>query len=109
MNRARFYFFQPVRFLADIDDLTHSNVPSLQQAYSLPSTWLSLGIGTLRPRMEGVFTQDIAVYLDACDAPTSMETLSHNPEMLSGVLASSYLAWGSPTRSDSSRSRISEA
>src|SRR5438874_1190125 len=86
MNRARFNFFELVRFFADIDDLTHSNVPPLQQTNRLFSAWFSFGIGTLRTRMKRVFTQNIAVCFDACDAPTSMETLGGDSVMLSCVL-----------------------
>src|SRR6266851_6075352 len=86
MNCARFYFFEQVRFSADVNDLTNTNVAPLQQADSLFSTRFSSRVGTLRPRMKRIFTQNIAVGLDACNAPTPVEALRRNSVMLSTVL-----------------------
>src|SRR5437588_2663530 len=86
MNYSRFDFFELIRFLADIDDLTDSNMPPLQQTNSLSSTWFSFGIGTLCPWMKRVFTENISVGLDASDAPASVETLRRNFISLSCVL-----------------------
>src|SRR6266536_1516337 len=86
MNCARFYFFDPVRFFADIDDLIHLNVSSSQQAYCLFATRLSLSIGALRPRMKFIFTQNIAVRLDSCCEPSAVKALGGNLIVLSGVL-----------------------
>ncbi len=86
MNQARFYFFELVRFFADVNDLTNTNVAPLQQADSLFSTRFSSRIGALRPRMKRIFTQNIAIRLDACNAPTPVEALRRNSVMLSSVL-----------------------
>ncbi len=86
MNCARFYFFEPVRFFADIDDLIHLNVPSPQQPYCLFATRLSLSIGALRPRMKFIFTQNIAVGLDSGYQPSSVKALGRNLIVLSCLL-----------------------
>jgi hypothetical protein len=75
MNDPRFDFFKLVRFFTDINDLTHSNVPSLQETDSLSSAWLPFAISALRSRMECILAQNVAVSLYACNAPASVETL----------------------------------
>jgi len=86
MNRARFHFFELVRFSANVNDLADSNVPSVQQPDSLFSAGLSVDIGTLRSRMERIFMQDIAVSFHSCNAPAAVETFSRNSILLSRVL-----------------------
>ena len=49
-------FFEAVGLLAYIDDLSHPNVPPLQQTDCLPAARLAFGVGALRPRMEFIFT-----------------------------------------------------
>jgi hypothetical protein len=83
MNCARFDFFKPVCFSSDIDDLTHSNVPAVQQAYSLFTPGFSSGIGTLRSWVEFVFAQDVAVRLNSPHVPTTMEAFCRNSVLVS--------------------------
>ena len=60
MNCAGFYYFEPVRFFANIDDLTDPNVSPLEQANSLPTARLAFGIGTSQVR-DVLATQTLAM------------------------------------------------
>src|SRR5258708_31963333 len=78
MNHARFHFFDPVRFLADIDNSLHPNVPPLQKPYSLFAAGFSPCIGALGSGMKFIFTQNIAVGLHSCREPSTVEAGSRN-------------------------------
>src|SRR5689334_17225550 len=85
MNCSCFDFLQLVRFLPDIDDLTHANVSSLEQANSLFSAWLSVHVGALGSRMKRIFTHHIAIRLHSCGVPIPVEAFRCNSILLSRV------------------------
>ena len=72
MNYARFNFFEPVRFLADVDDPFDPYVSSAQQPEGLLAAGLSLRIRALPTEMELLLAQNFAVSLYACDASTAV-------------------------------------
>jgi hypothetical protein len=63
MNYARFHFFNPIRFFADVDDSLDPHVSSAQQPKSLLAAGLSLRIRALPAEMELVLAQNIPVSL----------------------------------------------
>jgi hypothetical protein len=70
MDHARFHFFQPVRFFADVNDSFDSNVSAAQQPNGLFAARLSLGIRALRAGMEFILAQYFPVRL----YPSSVRT-----------------------------------
>ena len=69
MNYSRFCLFEPVRFLADVDDLLNPYMSSAQQPEGLLAAGLSFSIRALRAKMEFVLAQNFAVRFYTCDTP----------------------------------------
>jgi len=86
VNDARFYFFEPVRFFADVDYSFDPHVSSAQQPDGLLATWLSLCIRALRAEMEFVLTQNLAVSLYTRDASTAVKSRRRYLIQLSRIL-----------------------
>ncbi len=82
MNYARFYFFEPVRFLADVDDSFDAHMSSEQQPEGLFAAGLSLCIRALRAGMEFILAENFPVRLYSCHAPTAMEALRRDRILL---------------------------
>jgi hypothetical protein len=59
MNYARFNFFEPVRFFADVDDSFDPYVSLAQQPEGLLAAGLSLSIRAVRAVMEFILAQNM--------------------------------------------------
>jgi hypothetical protein len=57
VNYARFDFYEPVRFSADVDDSFDAHVSSAEQTEALLAAGLSFGIRALGTGMEFIFAQ----------------------------------------------------
>jgi hypothetical protein len=86
MNYARFNFFNPVRFFADIDDSFDPYVSSAQQPEGLLAAGFSLCIRTFSAEMELLLAQNFAVSLYACYASSAVEALCRDLILCSRVL-----------------------
>jgi hypothetical protein len=86
MNHTRFHFFEPVRFSADVYDLSNPEVSPAQQPKGLLAAGLSFRVRAFCAEMEFIFTQDFAICLYACDASTTVEALRRDLILFSGIL-----------------------
>ena len=86
MNYARFDFFEPVRFLADVDDSFDADVSSAQQPEGLLAAGLSFRIRALRAGVEFILAQNLTIRLYPRDDPSTVEALRCDLVLCSRVL-----------------------